>query len=104
MENVKVRIKGQLISSKYGTLSDGHILSTDAAYAKFVIDEMKAGEYVDAVKPAEQAGPFVAKGKTGIALEMPPLQAGAEATPDAPHKKTEKTAEVTTEKKVNKHG
>lgn len=95
MEQVKVRIKGQLVSAKYGTLADGHILLTDPAYAKFVIDEMKAGEYVDA--PAASSSK---NQKKAAAVAGEQVQADA----DAPHKKAEKTTEAATEAKVNTNG
>lgn len=47
MDSVKVKIKGSVVTSKYGSLSDGDIVSTDAEYARHLVEDCKAGEYVD---------------------------------------------------------
>lgn len=54
MELVQVRILGQAITARYGTLSTGDIINTDAAYAKHLVDDAKAAEYVTA-KPGSEA-------------------------------------------------
>ena len=53
MELVEVKIKTMVITSRYGTLDMGDILRTDAAYAKHLIEECHAAEYVTAPKPVE---------------------------------------------------
>lgn len=48
-ELVKVRIKGLVTSSIYGSLSDGDEVNCSAEYAKHLVDDCNAAEYV---KPA----------------------------------------------------
>jgi hypothetical protein len=61
-----VKIKGLVITSQYGTLSDGTILRTSAEFAKHLVDDCGAAEYVEKtekeeVKPEET--PVKRKGK-----------------------------------------
>lgn len=46
MEQVQVKIRGTVSTQRYGTLMSGDILRTDAAYAKFLVEECMAGEIV----------------------------------------------------------
>lgn len=48
---VQVRIKGIVTTSKYGTLSSGDILRTDAAFAKHLVEDCGAADYL--TKPAK---------------------------------------------------
>jgi hypothetical protein len=41
-----VRIKGTVITSQYGALSDGTLLRTNDAFAKHLVEEAFAAEYV----------------------------------------------------------
>lgn len=50
MQLVQVKIKAMVITSRYGTLQDGDILRTDAAFAQHLVDECGAGEVIG---PAE---------------------------------------------------
>lgn len=50
MNLVELRIKRTLDTSRYGALSDGDILRTDAAYARHLVDDLDAATYVQ--KPA----------------------------------------------------
>ena len=43
---VQVKIKGTVITAQYGTLSEGTILRTDAAFAKHLVEDANAAEYV----------------------------------------------------------
>lgn len=45
-ELVQIKIRGIVTTSRYGTLVSGDILRTDAAFAKHLVEECKAGEYV----------------------------------------------------------
>jgi hypothetical protein len=45
-ELVQVRIKGIVTTSRYGTLSSGDTLRTDAAFAKHLVEDCSAAEYV----------------------------------------------------------
>jgi hypothetical protein len=54
-DTVRVKIKGTVVTSRYGTLSSGDILHTDAAYAAHLVDECNAAVYIDAVQePADK--------------------------------------------------
>jgi len=50
-EIVEVRIKGQVNSNRYGSLSDGDLLRTDAAFARHLVEDCLAAEYT---QPARQ--------------------------------------------------
>lgn len=60
-EQVKVKITGQAITARYGTLSTGDLLTTDAAFAKHLVDDCGAAEYVASPKAPTTAG----KGEAG---------------------------------------
>ena len=47
---VKVKIKATVITAQYGTLSSGDILTTNEAFAKHLVEECAAAEYLTAVK------------------------------------------------------
>lgn len=53
-ELVKVKMLSMTLTSRYGTLSAGDELRTDAAYAKHLVEECGAAEYI---KPARGAAP-----------------------------------------------
>lgn len=59
MELVRVKITGLVITNRYGTLSAGDILRTDAAFAKHLVEDCRAAEFIqDAIeKPTEQKKP-----------------------------------------------
>lgn len=48
MDQVQVKILGQVITPMYGTLNTGHILRTSAAFAKHLVDDCQAAEYYTA--------------------------------------------------------
>jgi hypothetical protein len=48
MEQVQVKITGMVMTHRYGTLSTGDILRTDAAYAKHLVEDCSAAEYITA--------------------------------------------------------
>lgn len=50
---VKIKIKGLVITNQYGTLKDGDILNTSEEYAKHLVDDCKAAEYVIEKEPAQ---------------------------------------------------
>jgi hypothetical protein len=50
----KVRIKGLVTTSQYGTLTDGAILTTDAAFAAHLVDECNAAEYCEDSPPVSE--------------------------------------------------
>jgi hypothetical protein len=53
MKTVKVRILGTAITARYGTLSAGATLETDAEFAAHLVDDCTVAEYIDdkPVKP-----------------------------------------------------
>lgn len=50
MEQITVKITGQAITARYGTLNTGDILRTDAEFARHLVEDCKAAEY-EAAKP-----------------------------------------------------
>lgn len=46
MDLVQVKIKGTVMTNRYGTLTSGDILRTDKAYAAHLVDECGAATYV----------------------------------------------------------
>lgn len=54
MDLVQVKIRTTVITHRYGTLSTGDILRTDAAYAKHLVEDCGAADYMDAPKVEEQ--------------------------------------------------
>lgn len=51
---VQVKIKGMVITAQYGTLSAGTILRTTPAFAKHLVEDCQAAEYVASkAAPAE---------------------------------------------------
>ena len=57
-----VKIKGTVITSQYGTLSDGTLLRTSEAFAKHLVEDANAAEYVVNTKePAKTVEPVEKK-------------------------------------------
>lgn len=52
-EQVRVEITGMVITARYGSLSSGTILRTDAAFAKHLVEDCGAAKYVES--PIESA-------------------------------------------------
>lgn len=65
MNLVELRIKRTLDTSRYGALSSGDILRTDAAYARHLVDDLAAAVYSQkpAVTPARTRKPKTRKEK-----------------------------------------
>lgn len=55
MDFVQVKILGTAVTHRYGTLSAGDILRTDAAFAKHLVEDCAAAEYISQPAPAEAA-------------------------------------------------
>lgn len=55
---VQVRITGMVMTNRYGTLDSGCVLRTDAAFAKHLVEECNAAEYIEVEVPAD---PLVVK-------------------------------------------
>lgn len=51
-ELVEVKMLAMTMTSKYGNLASGDILRTDAEYAKHLVDDCHAAEYINHVKTA----------------------------------------------------
>lgn len=55
MNLVQLRIKRTIDTSRYGAMSSGDILRTDAAYARHLVEDLGAAEYAKtATTPAEK--------------------------------------------------
>ena len=89
-EQVKIKITGQAITARYGTLSTGDLLTTDAAFAKHLVDECGAAEYVAAPKPSAAAG------KADTAAKKPTGKKPAAQETATPPKLPESTDQVDT--------
>lgn len=55
MDLVQVKIRGMVMTHRYGTLSAGDVLRTDAAFAKHLVEDCAAAEYIAAPAPEEAA-------------------------------------------------
>lgn len=56
MNLVQVKIRGTVITARYGTLVSGDVLRTDAEYARHLVEDCSAGEYIGAqAAPALEA-------------------------------------------------
>lgn len=60
MDNVEVKIKSMVITSRYGTLQSGALLRTDAAFARHLVHECNAAEYVGQAS-AQESDPEAAQ-------------------------------------------
>ena len=89
MELVQVKIKGTVVTSRYGTLASGDVLRTDAAFAKHLVEECQAGEYVQgeaaAAPTAAQSkkDKKAAKAKAELQAAIVDLEAAIAAAEDA---------------------
>lgn len=54
---IEVKILCQVVTAMHGTLNQGAILRTDAAFAKHLVDDCGAAEYVQATKAPELVVP-----------------------------------------------
>jgi hypothetical protein len=48
MELLTIEIKGLVVTSRYGALQSGDLLRTDAAFARHLVEDCAAAEYVTA--------------------------------------------------------
>ena len=55
MDIVQVRITGLISTTRYGNLSTGDMLRTDAAFARHLVEDCAAAEYI--TPPAEPPSP-----------------------------------------------
>jgi hypothetical protein len=53
MELVQVELITTAVTARYGTLTTGDVLRTDAAFAKHLVEDCGAAKYVTAPKEAE---------------------------------------------------
>lgn len=58
MELVTVKIRGTVVTARYGTLTAGDVLRTDANYARHLVEDCNAASY--AAKPAQADEPKAA--------------------------------------------
>ena len=96
MKQVKVNIRGIVATQRYGTLETGDILTTDEAFAKHLVEECGAGEYVAekatvaADQPAKPKSKKPAAAKAPVAEEVTAAKATEETAAqvdqgDSPH-------------------
>ena len=57
MDLVQVRILGIVSTGPYGTLQPGDMLRTDAAFARHLVEDCAAAEYITAQANAVPAAP-----------------------------------------------
>ena len=91
MESVKLRIKGSIVTNRFGALSDGDIIKTDEAYAKHLVD-MGAAEYEGAPKQATPAPTQESAGEPVQAPAQETVKTPAQETVQAPAQETVKAA------------
>lgn len=51
MNLVQLRIKKTVATTRYGNLSSGDLLRTDAAFARFMVEDIAAAEYITIEQP-----------------------------------------------------
>lgn len=54
MELVQIKIKRLTVTQRYGALTAGDLLRTDAAFARHLVEDCAAAEYTTQQKQAEQ--------------------------------------------------
>lgn len=82
MEQVQVKITGMAITQRYGTLSTGTILRTDAAFAKHLVEDCHAAEYIAAPAVAVDAEKVVKyKAKKAAPQPVPAVAAPNDPEP-----------------------
>ena len=60
-QQVQVKIKGIVSTQRYGTLESGDVLRTDEDFARFLVEDCQAADYLDAPQPPKAATPTAAK-------------------------------------------
>ena len=60
-QQVQVKIKGIVSTQRYGTLESGDVLRTDEDFARFLVEDCQAADYLDAPQPTKAATPPDAK-------------------------------------------
>ena len=54
MKVVAVKIRGIVSCQQYGELGDGDVFYTDAAFARHLVEDCAAAEYVTTPEPAQK--------------------------------------------------
>jgi len=57
MSIVRVKIKGIVVTPQYGTLSPGDELRTNPEFARHLVEDCNAAEYIDAAPDDQPATP-----------------------------------------------
>lgn len=79
---VEVEILGCVVTAQYGTLKQGDILRTDAAFAGHLVNDCSAARYTQAMEPAPEGEAITGDG-TGEALpEIEVDESPAEPVPE----------------------
>lgn len=90
MKQVKVKIRGIVATQRYGTLESGDVITTDEAFAKHLVEECGAGEYVPENATVAAKKPAKPKSKKQAVAEAPAAEAPVAEAPAA--ESTEETA------------
>jgi hypothetical protein len=61
MNLVRVKIKGIVVTPHYGTLSPGDELRASPAFARHLVEDCNAAEYIDAQPAATEIAPAAAQ-------------------------------------------
>lgn len=61
MESVKVKVIRTTVTAMYGTLSEGDILVTSAEFAKHLVEDCNAAEYLSVELPIQDEVVFEKK-------------------------------------------
>ena len=65
MQIVQIKITKTAVTARYGTLSPGDLLRTDAGFARHLVEDCKAAKYVEREVADEGAGQISPEGFTG---------------------------------------
>lgn len=58
MDPVQIKITAsQVVTARYGTLSNGDLLRTDAAFARHLVEDCAAAKYTQPADPAAEQKP-----------------------------------------------
>lgn len=56
MELIQIKIKGTVVTQRYGTLTSGDILRTDTEFARHLVTECGAAEYLNSTTESQESG------------------------------------------------
>lgn len=83
MDQVQVEITGLAITSRYGTLTTGTLLNTDAAYAKHLVEDAVCAKYTSVKRAAPVPAPAPAPLRAAKVKPKAPAAVPSESAADA---------------------